>query len=139
MPQLCTFHLGDLYLGVDVLDVQEVLTHRVMTPVPLTADCVRGLINLRGQIVTAIDLRRRVGMPDVDDEQTLMNLVVRGKEGTSSLMVDRMGDVVEVHDEDFEPLPGSVDGRIKELTRGVYKLDGSLLLLLDIEKTLAVG
>jgi purine-binding chemotaxis protein CheW len=138
MPQLCTFYVADLYMGVSVLDVQEVLNSRPMSSVPLTADCVRGLINLRGQIVTAIDLRRRMGLPDFADEQAWMNLVVRGREGVASLLVDRMGDVVEVLDEDFEPLPGSVEGRFRELMRGVYKLDGRLLLLLDIEKALHV-
>ena len=89
----CTFHVGQLYLGVEVLQVQEVLKAQQMTPVPLSDDTVRGLMNLRGQIVTAFDLRRRLGLGDRTDGIPAMNVVVRTPEGPVSLLVDEIGDV----------------------------------------------
>src|SRR5215813_3657652 len=94
--QFCTFHVGNLFLGIEVQQVQEVIRYLEMTRVPLAADAVMGLINLRGQIVTAIDLRRRLQIaPRPFDEQP-MNVVVRDGENAVSLLVDRIGDVLEL-------------------------------------------
>ena len=132
--QLCTFVLGDLHFGVDVLGVQEVIRFQQMTPVPLTSSVVRGLINLRGQIVTAIDVRARFGMPARGGDELPMNVVVRTDEGVVSLLVDEIGDVLEVDEASFERVPETLLGTIREHVRGVYKLDVGLLLLLDAER-----
>lgn len=132
--QLCTFALGDLLFGVDVLGVQEVIRFQQMTPVPLTSDVVRGLINLRGQIVTAIDVRARFGLPPRTGDDLPMNVVVRTDEGVVSLLVDEIGDVLEVDEAAFERVPETLLGTIREHVRGVYKLDVGLLLLLDAER-----
>jgi len=132
--QFSTFFLHNLYLGVEVLKVQELIRLQEMTRVPLASRVVRGLINLRGQIVTAIDLRRQFGMPDLDPEKDPMNVVVRTDEGAVSLLVDEIGDVVEVDEQQFEPAPDTVRGRARELVTGVYKLDGRLLLVLDVQQ-----
>lgn len=129
--QFCTFFLNDLFFGVEVLSVQEVIRFQEMTGVPLTNEVIRGLINLRGQIVTAIDMRRLLEMPDRSDEELPMNVVVQTDEGPVSLLVDEIGDVIEVSDEDFEEPPETVTGTARELIRGVYKLDDRLLLVLD--------
>lgn len=103
--QFCTFYLEGLYFGVEVLQVQEVLRTQQMTRVPLSAATVRGLINLRGQIVTALDLRRRLGLSDRADDAQPMNVIVRTADGAVSLLVDEIGDVVEIQDDIFERPP----------------------------------
>ncbi len=133
--QLCTFYLNGLYLGVDVTRVQEVIRYQDMTRVPLAAPEVRGLINLRGQIVTAIDLRTRMGFAPLADAQP-MNVVVRGLWGNVSLLVDQIGDVVEVNEQTFERLPETVAAASRELFLGVYKLNRQLLLVLDAERAI---
>ncbi len=133
--QLCTFYLNGLYLGVDVTRVQEVIRYHDMTRVPLAAPEVRGLINLRGQIVTAIDLRTRMGFAPLADAQP-MNVVVRGLWGNVSLLVDQIGDVVEVNEQTFERLPETVAAASRELFLGVYKLNRQLLLVLDAERAI---
>ena len=133
--QYCTFFLGDLYLGVEVRKVQEVLRYREMTRVPLTCPVIRGLINLRGQIVPALDLRLRLDMPARPGDRQPMNVVVRTNDGIMSLLVDEIGDVLEVGEDAFEPMPETVRGTTRELVRGVFKLKDRLLLLLDLDKT----
>ncbi len=132
----CTFYLDRLFLGIDVLKVQEILLYQEMTPVPLAHPVISGLINLRGQVVTAMDLRLRLGLTERDPEQLPMNVIVQTKGDTVSLLVDEIGDVVEVQDSAFEPPPETIKGAIRELIDGVYKLDGQLLLVVDAEKTM---
>jgi len=132
--QFVTFNLDSLFLGVDVLKVQEVIRFQQMTRVPTAPSMVEGLINLRGQIITAIDLRRRLKLADRPEGQLPMNVVVRTDDGALSLLVDEIGDVVEIDDRSFERVPETVTGLIRDLIGGVYKLDGRLLLILDTEK-----
>lgn len=127
----CTFHVDNLFLGVDAQQVQEVIRYQQMTRVPLASNAISGLINLRGQIVTAIDLRCRLGLPPRMPNTLPMNVVVRDGEHAVSLLVDRIGDVVEVDDELFEPPPSTVRAAIRGLIRGAYKLPDRLLLVLD--------
>jgi len=134
--QLCTFYADGLYFGIDVREVQEVLQYQDMVRVPLSSNVVRGLINLRGQIVTAIDLRRRLDLPERDASIDPMNVVVRSDDGAVSLLVDEIGDVVEVDERTFENAPETLRGRARDLIDGVYKLDGQLLLVLDAQKAI---
>jgi purine-binding chemotaxis protein CheW len=136
--QFCTFHVEDLYFGVDVQEVQEVIRYHEMTRVPLAADAVKGLINLRGQIVPAIDMRRQLDLPDRDAEQLPMNVVVRTDDGPVSLLVDEIGDVVEVDPETYEPRPETVRGAARRLVNSVYKLPDRLLLVLDTQCAVSV-
>lgn len=128
--QYCTFWVADLYLGVDVLDVQEVIRYQQMTDVPRAPGVVSGLINLRGQIVIAIDLRRRLGLPERSGELP-MNVVVRSGEDVVSLLVDDIEEVVEVDPADREAVPTTLRGTARELLTATYKLPGRLLLELD--------
>jgi purine-binding chemotaxis protein CheW len=137
--QLATFVLNGLRFGVGVLDVQEVLRFHRMTPVPRAPQVVRGLINLRGQIVTAIDMRRQLGFPERPDGRQPMNMVVRTPEGVVSLLVDEIGDVMTVEDDQLEPPPDTVKGRAREMVTGVYKLDRQLLLLLDLDRAVSTA
>ena len=135
--QYTTFYLDDMLFGVEVLRVQEVLRYQPTTPIPLAPPTISGLINLRGQIVTAVDLRRRLGLaPRADSEQPL-NVVVRGEDSAFSLLVDDIGDVVEVNPERYEPPPDNMPQQQRQMIEGVYKMDGCLLLVLSTERVLA--
>src|SRR5262245_43212025 len=131
LRQFCTFFLDGLRFGVDVQKVQEVVPYQEMTRVPLAPPTVRGLLNLRGQIVTGIDLRRRLDLPDRPAEQRPMNVVLRGEDSPVSLLVDEIGEVIEVADGAWERPPETLHGRVRELIRGVWKLPDELLLILD--------
>jgi purine-binding chemotaxis protein CheW len=133
--QYSTFFVGDLFFGIDVLSVQEVLRFQEMTCVPLAPEVIEGLINLRGQIVTAIDMRRRLGLPPRSTDVRPMNMVVRTEDSAVSLLVDEIGDVLEVEGSAFEEPPDNLAPEARELIRGVYKLKDRLLLVLDTERT----
>jgi len=134
--QFSTFFVANLFFGVDVLRVQEVLRFQQMTRVPQAPEVIEGLINLRGQIVTAIDMRRRLRLPPRAGDQTPMNMVVRTDDGAVSLLVDEIGDVLDVDAATFERPPENLDPTARELIRGVYKLKDSLLIALDTNKVL---
>lgn len=129
--QLCTFFLGEHTFGVDAHLVQEVIRYQEMTRVPLTPASVSGLINLRGQIVTAIDMRTRLGYPARAADKLPMNVVIRSDEGAVSLLVDAIGDVIEVPHDSFENPPDTLRGATRELIGGAYKLKDRLLLVLN--------
>lgn len=129
--QFCTFYLAGHYFGVDVLRVQEVIRHRELTRVPLASRVVRGLINLRGQIITAIDLRRRLEMEDRPDGQLPVNVVIHTDDGEVSLLVDEIGEVLSVREDLFERSPEMLQGTVRELVHGAYKLPDRLLVVLD--------
>jgi purine-binding chemotaxis protein CheW len=133
--QYCTFYVDGHYFGLDVLKVQEIIRFQEMTRVPLAPPVVRGLINLRGQIVTAIDLRRRLELNERPADQLPLNVVVQTDDGTVSLLVDEIGDVLEVSEKLFESPPETLKGTARELIRGAYKLPDRLLLILDAERT----
>jgi purine-binding chemotaxis protein CheW len=137
--QYCTFFLDGHYFGIDVLKVQEIIRYQRMTRVPLAAPPVRGLINLRGQIVTGIDLRSRLGMKDRPAEQLPVNVVVHTSDGAVSLLVDEIGDVLEVSEKHFEPPPETLRGSARELVRGAYKLPERLLLILDTDRAVELS
>jgi purine-binding chemotaxis protein CheW len=109
-----------------------------MTRVLLAPDVIEGLINLRGQIVTAIDMRRRLELPPRDSSRTPMNMIVRSDDGAVSLLVDEIGDVLDVEESAFERPPDNITPVTRELTQGVYKLKDRLLLVLDVNKTVAL-
>ena len=132
--QFCTFFLDGYLFGVPVPQVQEVIRHQPMTPVPLAPPAVEGLINLRGQIVLAIDLRRRLSFGERPQGELPVNVVVRTPDGAVSLLVDEIGDVIEVEPSTFEVPPETLRGSVRELIMGVHKLEGKLLHLLDTEK-----
>lgn len=130
--QVCTFTVGDLFFGIDVLTIQEVMRPPVMTRVPLAPSIVRGLINLRGQILTAFDLRERLHLPPAPAEVPGMNVVVQLPDGAVSLLVDQVGEVLNLSEDQFEANPATIHGALREVTQGVYKLKDRLLLLLDV-------
>jgi purine-binding chemotaxis protein CheW len=136
--QLCTFAVDGLMFGVDVIHVQEVIRYQEMTPVPLAAKVISGLINLRGQIVTALDMRVRLGLSPRSADQLPTNVVVRHAEGVLSLLVDEIGDVVEVDAATFEAPPDTLPASSRAIIDGVYKLKPQLLLLLNTDRAIRV-
>jgi purine-binding chemotaxis protein CheW len=136
--QLCTFTIDGQWFGVEVRQVQEVIRYQPMTRVPLAPRVVHGLINLRGQIVTAVDLRRRLELADRPAGRLPMNIVVRTDDGAISLLVDEVGEVVEVAESQWERAPETLTGVARALVPGAYKLSDRLLLVLDTARAVHV-
>lgn len=137
--QYSTFFVDGLFFGIDVLRVQEVLRFQEMTRVPQAPDVVQGLINLRGQLVTAIDMRRRLGLSPRQEDQPPLNVVVRTDDGAVSLLVDEIGDVLEIEENAYERPPENLPAGTRELIRGIYKMNGHLLLVLNTERTVDIA
>jgi purine-binding chemotaxis protein CheW len=136
--QFCVFSLDKFLFGVEAGKVQEVVRHQPMTRVPLASSVIGGLINLRGQLVTAIDLRGLLELEPRPAGRLPMNVVLSTAEGAVSLLVDEIDNVIEVDDSAFEPAPETLRGRARDLIRGVYKLEDRLLLILCTDTALAV-
>lgn len=136
---LCTFRVGELLLGIDVLSVQEVLYHSEITEVPHSPSAVTGLINLRGAIATTIDLHVRFGTERPERRNGPVHVVVRYDGEPVSLLVDEIGDVMTVEGEIYEPPPETVSPQTRALISGAYKLDDELLLTLDVEQVIALS
>ena len=132
--QFCTFFLDNLLFGVELQKVQEVIRYLDLTAVPLAHSVVSGLMNLRGQIVTAVDLRRRLELEERSQGTLPMNVVVRTPDVAVSMLVDDIGDVVEVEEETFERPPETLRGKIRSVILGVHKLDKHLMHVLDTDK-----
>jgi purine-binding chemotaxis protein CheW len=139
MSQLSTFHVGKYLFGVDVSLVQEVVRLQLITPVPLAVPEIAGLINLRGEVLTAIDLRARLGLPAADGSREPVNVVVRVDDEPVSLLVDEIGGVLEISQVPFEQTPSTVDERVRDLLLGAYTLPDRLLLALNARRVLDVG
>lgn len=136
--QCATFYVEKLFLGIEVKNVQEVLRSQETTRVPRAPAVVQGLINLRGQIVTAIDMRRRMGLPVRPESELPMNMVIRTEDGPLSLLVDEIGEVIELRSEQFEHPPANLNPEQLSTLRGVYKLESELMLLLDPERLASI-
>jgi len=133
--EYCAFILNGLLFGVPIADVQEVLRYQAITYVPRAPKSVSGLINLRGRITTAVDLRARLSLPAREEGIDPMNVVVRSRDGeVVSLLVDRIDDIIRVSEEKFEAAPDTLSTRVKQLVGGAYKLENRLLLTLDTER-----
>ncbi len=137
--QLTTFLLGKELFGVDALSVQEILLYQPVSPVPLAPDYIMGLINLRGQIVTVLDLRRRLGFDPLDDKTTGTNLIVNADEGPMSVFVDDIGNVLDIQTDRLTPPPGTVRGVAAHYIKEVCQLEEQLLIILELKNILQMG
>jgi purine-binding chemotaxis protein CheW len=137
--QYATFEVDDQLFGVPVAIVQEVLSFSEYTPVPLAPKAVGGLFNLRGQVIAAVDLRVQLGLPARDLDGPAMNVIVRTDDESVSLLVDRIGEVVDLSEDAFEPPPDTLHGPLRELINGAFKLDGRLMLALDTARATDTG
>ncbi|GAK59100.1 CheW protein [Candidatus Vecturithrix granuli] len=131
--------MGEELFGVDTLRVQEILTYQEITSVPLAPDYVRGLINLRGQIVTVIDLRCRLGFEKLEQERSSMNLIVNSDEGLMSLLVDNIGNVLDIPANRLLPPPGTIRGVAVHYIKEVCQLEDDLLIVLNLQNILQLN
>lgn len=130
--QLTTFYVdGDLF-GIEVMKVQEVAGRPNLFEVPLAPRFVKGLVNLRGQIATALELREIYAKPQKQDQQQ-MSVICKIDGNLVSLLVDSIGDVVEVNSSDFESVPDTIPLQVRRFIKGIYKMNGTLLSVLDLE------
>ena len=136
--QFCTFYLNHLLFGVESQKIQEVVTYRELRPVPLAPPVVTGLMNLRGQVVVALELRRQLELPDRPPDITPVCLVVRTAGGTVCLLADEVGNVVEVEEQTFEPSPETLSPRLRSVILGVHKLEHQLMHVLDTDQACEV-
>jgi purine-binding chemotaxis protein CheW len=132
----CTFTVEGLHCGLDVARVQEVLRPQAVTPLPLGPAAVRGLLNLRGRIVPAVDLRDVLGLRGTPGREPGGHLIVFDGESPVSLIVDAIGDVQHADALRLVPVPHDLDGPARDLVAGVVPLADSLLLVLDLDRTL---
>lgn len=147
--QICTFFLNGVYFGIDVLQVQQVIHPQAITRIPLAPPDICGLINLGGQIITVIDLQRRLEMNEAQaqsnininplDEPQGFNIIVHFADEVVSLLVDNVGDVLEFSENTFQPPPTTLKGKIRGMLAGAYPLPEGFLLVLDAEKILDVN
>lgn len=137
--EFVTVRLGDQLLGIAVLDVQDVLNAQSITPVPLAPDWVAGVLNLRGRIVTAIDLRARLGLPERTDgaRTNRMSVVIEQNDAPYSLLIDEIGEVLSLDEKRFEKNPVTFSAIWKEVAKGVYRLDDELMVVLDVDSVLS--
>lgn len=133
--QYSTFYVAGRLYGIEVTRVQEIVKPMQMTPIPLAPAWVRGLINLRGQVATAIGIRELYQLRDTPPDQ-FMNVVCKVGGSLISLQVDEIADVTHVHRSDYEPVPRTVAPEIHQFLDGVYKINNSLLSIISIDRVL---
>jgi purine-binding chemotaxis protein CheW len=130
--EFVTMEVGGQLFGVSVMGVQDVLRNQTIANVPLSSEVVAGSLNLRGRIVTAIDMRVRLGMEPFDGYKNAMHVVVPFKEEFFSLVVDKVGEVMMLPMEEFDKVPANMESRWRELASGVFKLEKKLLIILNV-------
>ena len=134
-----TIWLDGQMCGIPVLEVHDVLSKQVMTKIPKSPAAIAGVLNLRGQIVTAIDLRKRLNLADREDSNAEMNVVVEYQAEPYSLIIDKVGDVLSLSNDAFEKNPVTLEACWQEVSTGIFRLEEELLVILDIEKLLTVA
>ncbi len=132
IEQLTTFYVGHELFGIEVMKVREVTGNPHVVPVPLAPEFVKGLVNLRGQIATAISLSELFAISGNSSEEN-MSVVCKNEGNLVSLIVSSIGDVVEVSKTNFERNPDILPSTLKKYVKGIYKMEGILLSVLDIE------
>lgn len=135
--QLATFCLGDLLLGINIHQVQEINRNLEITPVPHAPEAVRGVANLRGEVVSIIDLGRVLGLAPAEITRLTRNVIVQDGGEQVGLLVDRIADVVSANVDEMDPLPENLGDLDADYFQGVFKLDDNLLVVLNVSRTLA--
>lgn len=135
--QFCGFKVAGEEYAIPVMEVQEVIKPQVVTPIPLAQDQIRGLVNLRGQIVTCISLRKLFGKKD-DLAKPHMNIIVKGKDGLFSLVVDEITDIVDIEEQELDKAPDTINPGLKKYVSKIYKREMGLVILLKIEELIKI-
>jgi purine-binding chemotaxis protein CheW len=134
-----TMSIGGQLFGIPVLKVQDVLGPQTITRVPLAPVEVAGSLNLRGRIVTAVDVRLRLGLPKRDSDKPAMSVVVEHDGELYSLLVDSVGEVLSLESRDYQRNPPTLNPRLREFSDGIYRLNDSLLVVLSVQSLLNFG
>lgn len=134
--ELATFYVGEALCGINIMQIQEINKVMERTPVPQAPDYVLGVLNLRGRIVTIIDLAKKLGLGETPESAEARNLIVNSSDGTAGLLVSKIGDVVMVDLNQREPTPANMGGIQSDYFSGVCKQEGLLIGILDIDRIL---
>lgn len=134
--EFSTFYVGGALCGINILSIQEINKHFEITKVPQAADYIEGILNLRGRIVTIIDLGKKLGLAEVNKDKDNRNIIVNSEEEHIGLLVDAISDVVLAQRDDIEPAPSNIGGVKGKFFQGVLKTDDQLIGILDIDEVL---
>ncbi len=134
--QFLTMAVHDQWLGLPVTEVRDVLRTARLTTIPAASEAIAGIMNLRGRVVTAIDLRRRLGLPPAVVDTQRFNVVVDHNGELYSLVVDRVGEVLSLQPEDIETTPDNIDAVWRSVAAGIHRMPNALLLTLDVGRLL---
>ena len=137
--EFLTFKIAGQLFGIPVLAVQDVLASYRINPIPLAPSDVAGSLNLRGRVVTAINVRRRFGLPTQDDGRHMMSIVVEHGHDLYSLIVDAVGEVLALDRNAYEPNPPTLDFHFRDYSNGIFRLEKELLVVLDVDRLLDYG
>ena len=138
LSDFVTFVIEEQLFGVPVLQVQDILSLTTIAPIPLAPSEVKGSINLRGRIVTVIDVRVRLGLGNRPDDSAGMGVTVEHNHELYTLLVDRVGDIIGLSPESYESNPATMSATWREFAEGVYRLDGKLMVVLNVERLLNI-
>lgn len=133
-----TVTIGDQLFGLPIGQVQDVFVPGHLTPVPLAPEEIAGVLNLRGRIVTAVDMRCRLGLPGRDKLQNSMAVGIDLNGESYGLVIDTVGEVLKLHENTREMVPINLDARLAQVAAAVHRLDGELLVVLDVARLLDV-
>jgi purine-binding chemotaxis protein CheW len=136
--EFLTFSVGNQKFGIEVLKVRDVLNHPRLARIPLAPPEIAGALNLRGRIITAIDVRRRLRLPPKSGDKKTMSVVVEHDGDVYNLIVDSVGEVLKLDDVKYEPNPATLDPNWREFSEGIYRLDGFLLVVLNVDRLLSL-
>ena len=137
--ELLTCRVGDQWIGFHVQQVREVVTNQKRTQMPLCPDAVLGLINLRGRVMTELDVRKVVGLPERAAGKSCHVAIIESSSGEDfGLTVDEVGEVMLLNPDHYEPTPRSLDAVWKEVSEGVLKLEDGVLVLVNVERFIAL-
>ncbi|MFD2181886.1 chemotaxis protein CheW [Rhodoplanes azumiensis] len=139
LTEYVTVMLGEQLFGLPISRVQDVFMLERLTRVPLSQPEIAGVLNLRGRIVTAIDMRRRLGLPKREDGKKPMAIGIESKGESYGLLIDSVGEVLKLDETAREPNPVNLDARLARVSAGVHRLEGQLLVVLDVDRVLDMG
>jgi purine-binding chemotaxis protein CheW len=139
LREYVTAVIGGQLFGLPILRVQDVFAPERLTKVPLAPVEIAGVLNLRGRIVTLIDMRRRLGLGKREDDSPAMAVGVESRGESYGLLIDSVGEVLKLDDMACEPNPSNLDPRLASVSIGIYRLDGQLLMVLDVDRVLDIA
>ena len=134
LTEYVTVMIGDQLFGLPISRVQDVFMLDRMTRVPLSSPEIAGVLNLRGRIVTAIDMRRRLGLPQRDDGRKPMAVGIEFKGESYGLLIDTVGEVLKLAENTAEPVPVNLDPHLARVSSGVHRLEKQLLVVLEVDR-----